>query len=46
MRKKAGLGTEALELGDRAGFADLLQLRKIFDREQRPEGADLLRSEA
>ncbi len=40
------LGAEALELGDRAGFANLLQLRKIFDREQRPKSTHLLRSEA
>ena len=40
------LGAEALELGNRAGFADLLQLRKIFDREQRPKSTHLLRSEA
>ena len=41
-----GLGAEALEFGDRAGFADLLQLREVFDRELRPERADLLRAEA
>ncbi len=40
------LGAEALELGDRAGFTDLLQLHEVFDREQRPERADLLRAEA
>ncbi|MFM2382909.1 MAG: hypothetical protein RL515_896 [Verrucomicrobiota bacterium] len=40
------LRAEALELGDRAGFADFLQLREVFDRELRPERADLLRSEA
>ena len=37
-----GLGAETLELGDRAGLADLLQLREILDRELRPERADLL----
>ncbi len=40
------LRAEALELGDRAGFADLLQLREVFDRKLRPERADLLRAEA
>ena len=37
-----GLGAEALELGDRAGLADLLQFREIRDGELRPERADLL----
>ena len=41
-----GLGAEALELGDRAGFADRLQLREVLDGELRPERADLLGSEA
>ena len=41
-----GLLAEALELCDGAGFADLLKLREVFDRELRPERANLLRAEA